>query len=257
MVGSGGPLRSPPEQRHPQRRRVDDQVQRDRCPQPPRAHARPCEHEAVEHHEPAPSAPCHTSTAWRATKNGEPAMTNGGILSVRYRTRVSPVSGHWCESEFSVARGSRAALPQRCGVIASYPRRHLPRDAGWMGTRRRCSEFRVPPHLHPLAARADDAKGFAAEHVVPLVTAGFARIRRHRELDASRADERERQRDRRLMKRRGQSVPAIEVGPGVTCPRLAGLPDDLVQLVDRAVAITRATVLRDLRRRWSRPGAPR
>jgi hypothetical protein len=92
----------------------------------------------------------------------------------------------------------------------------------------------------------------------------LARARRGRELDAYRDDERRRQRDARAARSKAQPgvAPAGCHAPP-SAAKSTELPEEIAQLVDRAVDRSRASLLRDLRRIWPQqreivapPGAP-
>ena len=81
----------------------------------------------------------------------------------------------------------------------------------------------------------------------------LARARRRREIDDYRADERVRQQASRAAR---SKAPAAEIGAPCHAPASASksseLPEEIIPFLDHAVAASRATLLRDLRRNWPR-----
>lgn len=177
---------------------------------------------------------------------GAGQLQHGLVLARRLLARIAVLGRH-------VSRATPAQCWRR---DHEPPSAHLPRDAGRMGTRRRCSECR---HTFTPSPRARSTQRVCCQACRGSRNRKLARVRRRKDLDAYRNDERERQRDRRLTKRRSQSTPAVALCPRchahASASKYADLPEDLLRFVDRAFAKSRASLLRDLRRRWPRPEA--
>jgi hypothetical protein len=89
----------------------------------------------------------------------------------------------------------------------------------------------------------------------------LARARRRREIEDYRADERERQRQSRQARRakaRSAEARSVEANPVGHAPPSAAkqrqLPPEVVELVERAVDRSRASLMRDLLRFWPSRG---
>jgi len=113
-----------------------------------------------------------------------------------------------------------------------------------MVTRKRCSECGRRYTPSPRAQSTQRVCGAACRAARDRK---LARARRRREIDDYRADERVRQRASRAARAK---APTAEVGaschaaPSASKP--SELPEEVVQLLEHAVAASRATLLRDL-----------
>ncbi|HEY8041702.1 MAG TPA: hypothetical protein VIF15_17980 [Polyangiaceae bacterium] len=122
-----------------------------------------------------------------------------------------------------------------------------------MATRRRCSECRCPFTPSP---RAQSTQRVCGAECRAIRNRKLARARRSLAIDDYRADECARQEASRG--RRAQGAKAQEAEAGEVCHALPSaskslkLPKEFVGFVDRAVEVSRATLLRVLRRNWPR-----
>jgi hypothetical protein len=116
-----------------------------------------------------------------------------------------------------------------------------------MPARRRCTECRKT--FDP-AITARDTQRVCGEVCRESRDRKLARARRRRELGDYRADERERQRTRR----EGLAADGCHTPPSV--PKYAELPREVVEIVDRLLRVSRATLLRQIRGVFQRGIAP-
>jgi hypothetical protein len=119
-----------------------------------------------------------------------------------------------------------------------------------MRPRRRCTECRSTFTPSPRALQTQRVCGPACRAARDRK---LARARRRREIDDSRADERERQKACRAAREKARAAadpPACHAPPSASNP--SNLPDKITQFVDRAIEASRASLLRDLRREWLR-----
>ena len=124
------------------------------------------------------------------------------------------------------------------------------RDARRMRTRRRCTECRCSFAPSPRALQTQRVCSPACRAARDRK---LARMRRRREIDDYRADERQRQqayRDARAKARAAAEPPACHAPACASNP--SNLPDKIIHFVDRALEASRASLLRDLRREWLR-----
>jgi hypothetical protein len=124
-----------------------------------------------------------------------------------------------------------------------------------MATRRRCTECRCTFTPSPQARLKQQVCGAACRAARDLK---LARVRRRADIDGARADDQERQRASRARRAEARAAQARATAGGgchapPSAPKSADLPMDLVGFVDRALEASRASLLRDLRRRWPRP----
>jgi hypothetical protein len=136
-----------------------------------------------------------------------------------------------------------------------------------MATRRRCTECRC---VFTPSPRAQSTQRVCGPECRAARDRKLARARRRREVDAYRADERGRQQERRAAQaaraaevRAGQAeaatpdaaqARAVTAGGGCHAPPSASNPseslDEIVRFVDRRLEVSRASLLRALRRKW-------
>ena len=119
-----------------------------------------------------------------------------------------------------------------------------------MVTRKRCSECgrRYTP-----SPRARSTQRVCGAECRAARDRKLARVRRRREIDDYRADERARQQASRAARAK---APTAEIGGPCHAPasasKSAKLPEEILRFVDRAVEASRATLLRGLSRSWPR-----
>jgi hypothetical protein len=119
-----------------------------------------------------------------------------------------------------------------------------------MATRRRCSECRCTFTPSPRALTTQQVCGALCR---AARNRKLARMRRRGDVDGYRADERRRQRESRATRAeaRGVAPPDDRHAPASEA-KSSEAQAEIAQLVDQVVAVSRATLLRDLRRRWPR-----
>jgi hypothetical protein len=123
-----------------------------------------------------------------------------------------------------------------------------------MATRRRCIECRCTFTPSPRARQTQRVCGPACRAARDRK---LARQRRRADLIGTREDDKRRQQALRARRSEARAA-AVQASTGVGChaPRSASkseeLPEDLVRRVDRAFEASRASLLRDLRRKWPR-----
>jgi hypothetical protein len=116
-----------------------------------------------------------------------------------------------------------------------------------MSARRRCTECRKT--FDP-AITARDTQRVCGAACRASRDRRLARARRRRELDDYRADERERQ----CTRRERREADGCHAPP--SAPKCAELPREVVEIVDRLVRVSRATLLRQIRGFFQRGVAP-
>jgi hypothetical protein len=119
-----------------------------------------------------------------------------------------------------------------------------------MVTRKRCSECgrRYTP-----SPRARSTQRVCGAECRAARDRKLARVRRRREIDDYRADERVRQQASRAA--RAKAPPAALGAPchaPASTSTSSELQDEIIHFLDHAVDVSRATLLRDLRRNWPR-----
>jgi len=119
-----------------------------------------------------------------------------------------------------------------------------------MATRRRCSECRCTFTPSPRARTTQQVCGPSCRAVRDRK---LARARRRADIEGFRADELRRQQASRAARAEARGVAAPRDGHApASAAKYAEVREEVAQFVDRAVAASRATLLRDLRREWPR-----
>jgi hypothetical protein len=125
-----------------------------------------------------------------------------------------------------------------------------------MATRRRCTECRCTFTPSPRARSTQRVCGPACRAARDRK---LGRARRRVDIAGARADDRRRQQAARARRAEAREAPARAAPSGAGChappsaPKSAQLPEDLVRFVDRAFEASRASLVRDLRKKWPWP----
>ena len=119
-----------------------------------------------------------------------------------------------------------------------------------MATRRRCSECRCTFTPSPRARTTQQVCGPGCRAARDRK---LARARRRADIEGFRADERRRQQARRADRAEARSVEApCDRHAPASVAKYSEVQEEVARFVDRVVEASRATLLRDLGRKWPR-----
>lgn len=119
-----------------------------------------------------------------------------------------------------------------------------------MGIHRRCTECRCSFAPSPRALTTQRVCGPACRVARDRK---LARARRRREIDDYRADERRRQEESRADRAKTAAGAPARCHAPPSARKPPDLHEEVLQIVDRVLDVSRAILLRDLRRSWPQP----